>query len=151
MPSGWGLHPQDPRPQSLNIQWQCPFVTRFSCISLFSTGAKSGSFVQKKQKTFGSPLLAKSCLHIWKHSLMQIDFSSDYGRRRNELRNAADADLVLRLRIIVAVQDLKISFYKQILLWPPLLASAPSLRLLYRWHWLVSAVLYSVDTFDVRA
>ena len=38
------------------------------------------------------------------------------GRRRNELRNAAG--LILKLSIIVAVQDLKISFDKQILL-PP--------------------------------
>ena len=35
------------------------------------------------------------------------------GSRRNELRNAAG--LILKLRIIVAVQDLKISFFKQIL------------------------------------
>ena len=34
-------------------------------------------------------------------------------RRRNELGNAAG--LILELLIIVAVQDLKISFYKQIL------------------------------------
>ena len=34
-------------------------------------------------------------------------------RRRNELRNAAG--LILKLRIIEAVQDLKISLYKQIL------------------------------------
>ena len=53
------------------------------------------------------------------------------GRRRNELRNAAG--LILKLRIIVAVQDLKIIFYMQIL-FPPLLASAPSLRLLWRRH-----------------
>ena len=38
------------------------------------------------------------------------------GRRRDELRKAAG--LILKLRIIVAVQDLKISFYKQILV-PP--------------------------------
>ena len=38
------------------------------------------------------------------------------GRRQNEPRNAAD--LILKLRIIVAVQDLKISFYVQILV-PP--------------------------------
>ena len=57
------------------------------------------------------------------------------GRRRNELRNAAD--FILRLRVIVAEQDLKISFYKQILWFPPppLLASASSLRLLWRRHW----------------
>ena len=35
------------------------------------------------------------------------------GRIRNELRNVAG--LILKLRIIVAVQDLKISFYMQIL------------------------------------
>ena len=35
------------------------------------------------------------------------------GRRRIELRNAAG--FILKLRIIVAVQDPKISFYKQIL------------------------------------
>ena len=35
------------------------------------------------------------------------------GRRRNELRNAAS--LILKLRIIVAAQNLKISFYMQIL------------------------------------
>ena len=37
-------------------------------------------------------------------------------RRRNKLRNAAS--LVFNLRIIVAVQDLKINFYTQILV-PP--------------------------------
>ena len=37
-------------------------------------------------------------------------------RRRNELRNAAG--LTLKWRIIVAVQDLKISFYQKILV-PP--------------------------------
>ena len=38
------------------------------------------------------------------------------GRRRNDLKNAAG--LILKLRIIVAVQDLKISFDEQILV-PP--------------------------------
>ena len=38
------------------------------------------------------------------------------GRRRNELKNAAGP--ILKLRVIVAVQDLKISFYMQILM-PP--------------------------------
>ena len=38
------------------------------------------------------------------------------GRRRNELKNAAG--LILKLRIIVAVQDLKFSFYMQILVSP---------------------------------
>ena len=35
------------------------------------------------------------------------------GHRQNELRNAAG--LVLKLHVVVAVQDLKISFYMQIL------------------------------------
>ena len=35
------------------------------------------------------------------------------GRRQNELKNTAG--LVLKLRIILAIQALKISFYKQIL------------------------------------
>ena len=35
------------------------------------------------------------------------------GRGRNQLRNAAG--LFLKLRIIVAVQDMKIYFYKQVL------------------------------------
>ena len=61
------------------------------------------------------------------------------GRRRNELRNAAG--LVLKLRIFVAVQDLIISFYTLkvqfilVLSSPPLLASAPSLCLLWRQLW----------------
>ena len=38
------------------------------------------------------------------------------GRKRNELRNIAG--LILNLRIIVAVQELKNSFYKQILVLP---------------------------------
>ena len=50
------------------------------------------------------------------------------------LRNAAG--LILKLRKIVAVQDLKISFCTQILVPPPLLASAPSLRLLWRRYWI---------------
>ena len=55
------------------------------------------------------------------------------GRRRNELRNAAG--LILKLRMLLAEQDLKISFYMQALVPPPLLPSAPSLRLLWRRHW----------------
>ena len=35
------------------------------------------------------------------------------GRRQNQLKTAAA--LIFKLRLIVAVQDLKISFYKQIL------------------------------------
>ena len=46
------------------------------------------------------------------------------------LRNAAG--LILKLRKIVAVQDLKISFCTQILVPPPLLARAPPLRLLWQ-------------------
>ena len=54
------------------------------------------------------------------------------------LRNAAS--LILKLRKIVAVQNLKISFCTQILV-PQLsegalLASAPSLRLLWRRYWI---------------
>ena len=48
------------------------------------------------------------------------------GRRRNELRNAVGR--ILKLRIIVAVQDLKISFHEQIFVPSPLLACASSLR-----------------------
>ena len=49
------------------------------------------------------------------------------GRRRNELKTAAG--LIFKLRLIVAVQDLKISFYKQILVptisdWCPLTSFA---------------------------
>ena len=44
------------------------------------------------------------------------------GRRQNELRTAAD--LIFKLPIIVAVQDLKISFYKQILI-PPIFGWCP--------------------------
>ena len=50
--------------------------------------------------------------------------------RRNELRNAAD--LILKLRIIVAVQDLKISFYSQILVSP--------------YFWLVPLILFALAT-----
>ena len=50
------------------------------------------------------------------------------------LRNAAG--LILKLRKTVAVQDLKIGFCTQILEPPPLLASAPSLRLLWRRYWI---------------
>ena len=49
---------------------------------------------------------------------MKHIFQAIIGRRRNELKNAAG--LVSKLRIIVAVQDLKISFHKQILVLPPL-------------------------------
>ena len=54
------------------------------------------------------------------------------GRRRNELRNFAG--LILKLRIIVAVQDLKITFFIMQILVPPLLASALSLRSLWQRH-----------------
>ena len=68
-------------------------------------------------------------------------------RRRNKLRNPVgligpsfldmNTDL-LELRILVAVQDLKMSFYMQkfnlFCALPPLLASTPSLRLLWRRH-----------------
>ena len=72
------------------------------------------------------------------------------GRRQNELRTAAG--LIFKLRVIVAVQDLKISFYKQILL-PLLLASATSLRLLWRRHWLVARIKVLVNfgvTFTIE-
>ena len=58
------------------------------------------------------------------------------GRWRNELRNAAG--LAQKLRIFIAVQDLIISFYVQkfsLFKCPPLSASAPSLRLLWRRYW----------------
>ena len=57
------------------------------------------------------------------------------GRRRKDLRNAAG--LILKLRIFVAVQDLNNSFYRQkfnLFYCPPLSASAPLLRFLWRWH-----------------
>ena len=50
------------------------------------------------------------------------------------LRNVAG--LILKLHKIVAVQDLKIGFCTQILVPPPLLASAPSLRLLWQRYWI---------------
>ena len=59
------------------------------------------------------------------------------GRRRNELRNAAG--FIFRLRIIAGVQDLKISFYEQILV-PLFLPGALSLRMLWRPHWLVVTI-----------
>ena len=46
------------------------------------------------------------------------------------------AGLILKLRKIVAVQDLKISFWTLILVPPPLLASAPSLHLLRQQYWI---------------
>ena len=53
------------------------------------------------------------------------------GRRLNKVRDAAG--LILKFRIIVAVQDLKISLYMQILV-PTTLTSAPLFRLLGRRH-----------------
>ena len=44
------------------------------------------------------------------------------GHKQNELRNAAD--LIFKFGIIVAVQDLKISIYKQILV-PPTFGKCP--------------------------
>ena len=41
----------------------------------------------------------------------KLIFQAIMDRRQNELRNTAC--LILKLRLIVAVQDLKISFYKQ--------------------------------------
>ena len=54
------------------------------------------------------------------------------GHRQNEIRNAAG--LILKIRIIVAVQNMKISFHMKILVPPPILASAPSLCLLWQRH-----------------
>ena len=72
-------------------------------------GAKSGSFCKKKTTT-----------NVWftplSNSLLQIDFSSDYGPKAKRVRNTAG--LVLKLRIVVAVKNLKISFNKQILMSP---------------------------------
>ena len=55
------------------------------------------------------------------------------GRRRSELRNADG--LILKLPISVVVQDVKVSFYKQIPVPLPLSAIAPSLRLIWLRHW----------------
>ena len=74
------------------------------------------------------------------------------GRRRNKLRNAADIigvsflDMnteLLKLGILVAELDLKISFYMQKFSFfsaLPFSASAPSLRLLWRRHWLAAGL-----------
>ena len=91
-------------------------MTRLSCISLFSTGAKSGSFCVKKKKLLvhlsqQNPGRTSGSVHCSR----QI-FQAIIGHGRNELQNAAG--LSLKLHITVAVQDLKISFYKQILV-PP--------------------------------
>ena len=54
------------------------------------------------------------------------------GRRRNELRKAAG--LILKLRIIVVVQDMQMRFFMQILV-PPQFWLVPSLHFLWRRHW----------------
>ena len=54
------------------------------------------------------------------------------GCRQYKLRNVTG--LILKLRIIVAVQELKISFYEQILVPPLFLPNAPSLHLLWQRH-----------------
>ena len=54
------------------------------------------------------------------------------GRRRNELRNAAS--LILKLRIIVVAVRSEDQFLYANFSPPPLLASAPSLHLLWRRH-----------------
>ena len=62
--------------------------------------------------TFGLPSLQNpGCIHCCRNI-----FQATMGRGLNELRNAAG--FVFKLRIIVAVQDLKISFYTQISVLP---------------------------------
>ena len=74
------------------------------------------------------------------------NFPAIVGCRQNKLRNAAGLiglfflDInteLLELRVLVAVEDLKISFYLQkfsLFSCPPLSASASLLRLLWRQH-----------------
>ena len=61
------------------------------------------------------------------------------GRRRNELRNTAG--LILKLRMIVAVQDLKMSFYLQSLV-PPHFWLVP-----FSWFALATALLAACFPF----
>ena len=88
----------------------------------------------QKKKKFGSPLSKIQVARLVTFTAVDRFFERFNGRRRNELRNAAG--LILKLRKIVAVHDLKISFCRQILVPPPLLATAPSLRLLWRRYWI---------------
>ena len=90
-------------------------MKRLSCISLFSTGANLGSFCAKKHFWFTS-LSKIQVARLVAFTAVDRFFEWFNGCRRNELRNAAG--LILKLRKIVAVHDLKISFYMQILV-PP--------------------------------
>ena len=68
-----------------------PSVTRLSCNVLFSTGPKLDDFCAKNIYFWLKPLPSQQTLvALLAHSLLQIDFSSDYtGRIRNELIDAA--------------------------------------------------------------
>ena len=108
----------------------CPSMTRLSCISLFSTGAKSGSFYVKKF-AFGSPLLAKSWLHVLV-AFTTVDFSSDYWPQTKR------AEKRCRPYFKIAHNCSRTRSEDQFLLAnftaPPLLADAFLLRLLWRRH-----------------
>ena len=87
--SGWGLCSQ------------APFVKRLNCISLFSKGLNYTNSVQKNLLLVQVlSLLAKSWLHLWSHSLLQTDFSSNYiGCKRNEQINAASNSAARLIRL----------------------------------------------------
>ena len=94
-----------------------PSVTSLNCNTLFSTGAKSGSFCAKKKQLL-VPTLSKILDACWvAFTAVDKTFQAIMSCRRDELRK--NAGLILKLCIIAAVQDLKISFHKQFSVPPP--------------------------------
>ena len=87
----------------------CPSMIRFSCISLFNTRAKSGSFCVKKIYFWFTSLSKILVARLVAFTAVDKIFQATIGHRRNQLRNAVG--LILKLLIIVIVQDLNISFY----------------------------------------
>ena len=118
--------PPDPRPQSLHFYIFSDYarsVTRLSCISFFGTGPKSDKFCAKKN-TFGlrfNPLtkILVACLVAF--TAVEKFFRRLWAAEETSyIRNAAGFIVFLdmnaeflKLRILEAVQDLKINFYLQ--------------------------------------
>ena len=120
-------------------------MTSLSCIGWFSTGPKLGKFCAKKLTLGAIPyLLAKFWLCFWSHSLQHTDSSSNYmGRKRNELINTVrHIRLFFQIRIknfkkrMICSRKTSVFVCKSSVYFsaPPLSASAPSLRLLWRRH-----------------
>ena len=124
-PAVGGSAVPDPDPQSPPFYIFSDYarsVTRLSCISFFSTGHKSDKFCAKKNKNFWFNPLSKilvACLVAFtavERFFRRLWAAEETSYKRNAAGLIVFLDMnadFLKLRILEAEEDLKISFYMQ--------------------------------------